>query len=208
MALLDNARQQWENLSDRERKLTTLLGASVGAFLVFLVFLFSTTVIWNIEDENEEIASVLRDIARNDAKLRAQAEAREKAKRRYERLAPPLATFVDAEARAQGLTINSTSDQPEKVANGFKRRNVRVEMNGVTLRPVIQMLSKIDQSEYPVGIERVQIDHFQSGDRYNVKLGVIAYDRQRRASTGDGAAPAAGSAGTSTASRVSGPPAP
>ena len=51
-------------------------------------------------------------------------------------------------------------------------------MPNVGLRPVVKMLTEIVNSRYPVALERLQIEHFRSGDTYNVQFGVVAYQRE------------------------------
>ena len=39
------------------------------------------------------------------------------------------------------------------------------------------MLTSIENSRLPVALERLQIEHYRSGDAYNVQVGLIAYQR-------------------------------
>jgi hypothetical protein len=41
------------------------------------------------------------------------------------------------------------------------------------------------ESGHPVAIEQIQIDHFQPGDQYNVRLGILTYDRLSTAPSGE-----------------------
>jgi hypothetical protein len=50
---------------------------------------------------------------------------------------------------------------------------------------VISLLSSIVESGHPVAIEQIQIDHFQPGDQYNVRLGILTYDRLSTAPSGE-----------------------
>ena len=177
----DGLRRAWENLNERERRLVSLLGAVLAALVVFLVVYGSTTAIEDAEAESDQIETVLNDIARAKNRLRARETERRSAARRYETPAPPLGSFLESQARTAGLTVREVNDQPEKVSGGFRRRNVRATIPGVGLRPTVDLMANIVQSPYPVAIERIQIEHFQAGDRYNVQLGVLAYDRQGRA---------------------------
>lgn len=177
----EGLRRSWDNLNERERRLVSLLGAVFGALIVFLVVYGSTAAIEDAEEESDQIESVLNDIARAKGRLRAREAERRSAAQRYETPAPPLGSFLESQARTAGLTVREVNDQPEKVNGGFRRRNVRATIPGVGLRPTVDLMANIVQSPYPVAIERIQIEHFQAGDRYNVQLGVLAYDRQSRA---------------------------
>lgn len=172
----DSVRRFYDNLNERERKLVGLLGGVLAAFLVFLPLYLMSSSISELEDDNREMTSVLRDISRARPALRKR-QARRKARRElYDNRTPQLGTFVESKAREQGLTIREVDDQPEKVIDNYKRRHTRVTLPDVGLKPVIEMMAAIENSRYPVAIERIHVEHFHSGDEYNVQLGVVAYD--------------------------------
>ncbi len=181
LSIFDSLRSAFDNLNDRERKLVGVLGAVLGALLVFLPIFLSASAIADVEDENAEIREILRSISNNRAEIAEQRAQREAAERRYDNPAPPLGSFLEAKAREAGYDRPlEVTDQPERVANGFTRRHVRADLPGVDLRTVVNMMTEIENSPYPVAIELVQIEHFQAGDRYNVEVGVIAFDKERR----------------------------
>ncbi len=100
---------------------------------------------------------------------------------------------MEAKAKEQGLTLQEVTDQPSKTNGKYTRRSVTVSLPQVALTPVIQLLSSIVESPYPVAIDHIQIDHFQPGDQFNVKLGVLTFDKQGAGSGGKtSAAPGSG----------------
>lgn len=175
--LLEALRQRWEHMTERERRLVSILGVTVLVMLVLGPVTFVMLSISDIQEENAAISGVLRDIARERPRI-AQREAATRAQeRRYATAAPPLGSFLEERARDVQLTLREVTDQPEQIQSGFRRRTVRAQLPGVNLRPVVDLMTSIDQSVYPVALERIHIEHFQSGDRYNVQLGVLAYDK-------------------------------
>jgi hypothetical protein len=58
------------------------------------------------------------------------------------------------------------------------RRHVRAELPGVGLKTAIDMITAVENSRYPLAVESLRIEHFGTGDRYNVQLGVITFDRK------------------------------
>lgn len=177
--LVERVQGALHSLNDRERRLLTALGAVFVAVLVLLPLYLVTSSIADIEAENAEIVSVLRDIRRAQGTLAQREAEREAAAARYARPAPPLGSFIEARASEQQLTLREVTDQPEKVIGEYRRRNVRATMPGVGLRPVVKMLTAIENSPFPVALERIQIEHFRPGDSYNVTIGVIAFDREQ-----------------------------
>jgi hypothetical protein len=174
----DSMRTAYENLNDREKRLVTLLGAVLGAMLVFLPLWLVTSAIADVEEENAEIRSVLRDLSRSGPEIARREAEREAAERRYDTPAPPLGSFFEGQARNAGYDRSpEVNDQPEKVEGGFTRRHVRASLQNVGLRTTVQTLVAIENSRHPVAIESLELQHYQNGDRFNVNVGVIAFDR-------------------------------
>ena len=46
---------------------------------------------------------------------------------------------------------------------------------------MMNLLSGIVASNYPVAIQQVQIEHYQPGDKYHFSLGVVTFDRKAEA---------------------------
>jgi hypothetical protein len=186
LGIFDSARSAFDNLNARERKLVGLLGAIAATMIIFLPLFMIASAISDIEDENTEIRSVLRDISRAETEIAALRAEREAAERRYDTPAPPLGSFLEAKSRGAGYDRPlEVTDQPERVAGGYTRRHVRASLPGVGLRTAIDMLAEMKNSPYPVAVELLQIEHFQAGDRYNVEVGVIAFDRATQRRSGD-----------------------
>lgn len=177
MAGLDSIRQQLSELNERERKLLTILGAVFVAILVVLPLYLISSSISDIETENQALADVLAEIQDARTELAQRDAEREAAMARYGTPTPPLGSFVENEANQQDLRLREVTDQPEQVFGEFRRRAVRASMPNVELRPVIKMVTSIENSRYPVAINRLQIENYRRGDNYNVELGVLTFDR-------------------------------
>jgi len=176
--LTDGARRAYENLNERERQLVTALGGVLAVLIVGVPFYLLTTSVSNLEDENQEVRVVLRELGRARGRLEGREAAREAAARRYHTPAPPLGSFLEAKAGLQELTLREVTDQPEKVIGDFRRRELRATLPNVGLRAVVRMLTDIENSPFPVAVNRLQFEHFRSGDQYNVKVGLIAYQTE------------------------------
>ncbi len=177
MSLSDRIQGALSGLNDRERKLLLLLGGIFVTFVVFLPAWFLVSAMGDMEEENSEIAELLTDIADARPQLAEREAERQASLARYRTAAPPLGSFIEAEAREQELSLREVTEQPEQELGEFRRRNTRATMPNVGLRPVVKMLTSIVNSRYPVALERLQVEHFRSGDTYNVQLGVVAYER-------------------------------
>ena len=175
---LDNVRSWAARLSDRERRLLVLMAAVFVVMVIVLPIYVGVSSISDIEAENEEIAQLLQDIRRSEPRLqRRKAEARA-IERLYNRKAPSLGGFLEERALEYGVTGLGVTDQPKLDMGGYSRRSVRVSLPVVELRPLIEMLADIENSSYPVAIERIQMTGGRMRTGYTVKLAVNAYDRE------------------------------
>ena len=205
-SLLEGLQTYWENLSDRERRLLGILGAVAAALLVLLPVYLLSTSISDLEEDNARITSALRRISHSRGRLRAQQAQRMAAQARYARRAPSLGSFLEAKAgELSGLTISDVQHEPEREQGPFRIRHTRARVQNTDLRNAVLLLESIENSRYPIAIERLHVDHHQSGDRYNVQLGVLAFDREG-AEDVDAAVPRGGGGGDDDGR--AGPPAP
>ncbi|UJR83551.1 type II secretion system protein M [Sandaracinus amylolyticus] len=187
-------RAQWEALTDREKRLVRILGAVGAASVIMLPVYLLSSAIGELEEQNEQIASVLSDIDRAEDRLAQREAERNAAEARYAQRAPELGTFLEGRSSAREMQIASVTNQPEVQEGRFRKRHVRASFPGTTLRQAVRLMTDLESAPYPIAIERVHIDHFQEGDHYNLELGVITFDRSggdRDAGAGGGDRPTA-----------------
>lgn len=181
-SLIDRVRASWYNLNERERRMLSMLGGVVLVLMLLLPPLMLSLSNSDLQTENEELRAVLEDLSKQRGKLMKLAQERKNAEQRYLNKTPPLGSFLEAEAKKQGLTLQEVTDQPEKTVGHYQRRSVTVSLPQTGLTPVIQLMSGIVQSGHPIAIQEIQLDHYQPGDLYNVKLGILTYDKASAAS--------------------------
>lgn len=176
---LEPARNAWQNLTDRERRLASILAGVFGVLIVIVPLVLAIQSSSAIAEENEQIEAVLADIDRSRDILKERTQARQAAQMRYAKRAPDLSAFLEEQGQLVGLTVARTQPQPDAEIGGFLRRSVRVDLPNVPLRPSIELMTAVENSQYPVAIEEIQISHPQLGeDRFNLRLSVVAFDRQ------------------------------
>jgi type II secretory pathway component PulM len=183
--LIDRLRASWYNLNERERRMLSMLGGVVLVLLLLLPPLMLSLSNNELQTENDELRTVLDQLSKQRGRLMQLAQERKSAEARYLNKTPPLGSFMEAEAKKQGLTLQEVTDQPEKTVGRYQRRSVSVSLPQTGLTPVIQLLSSIVQSGHPVAVQEIQLDHYQPGDQYNVKLGILTYDKLSSAGEDD-----------------------
>lgn len=175
--IIERLRAAWEQLSDRERRMLAVLGGVAALILLVLPPVVLALDNAEIETQNAELRSVLERLSIQHDRLQRLAQERRASEVRYKNKTPPLGSFLEAEAKKQGLTLQEVTEKPPKSSTQYLRRSVTASLAQVGLTPVINLLSSIVESPYPVAIDHIQIDHFQPGDQYNVKLGVLTFDK-------------------------------
>ncbi len=177
--LIEPARRSWQNLSDRERRLALILGGVFAVLLIGIPLILAIQASSALADENEQIQSILDQISRSKEKLQERAQARLAAQQRYAQRAPDLSAFVEEQGQQVGLTVARTQPQPDAEIGSFTRRSVSVDLPNISLRPCMELLTAVENSQYPVTVEAIQISHPQIGeDRFNLRLSVVAFDRK------------------------------
>jgi len=182
------------NMSPREKRLLSLLGA-VAAVLVFLGLPFYFYAeLSETRAKNEEIRKLLRRIDRAGPLLVERRGEREARALRFNKPAPPLATFIEKQAQAYGLDVPEAKDLSELDVGGYKQRTTVVKLRKVGLRPLVKMLEKIERSGHPIAITQLVINAKASQpDIYDVTLAISAYDKPKVSKKpGDGKTPAKG----------------
>jgi Type II secretion system (T2SS), protein M len=183
-SLLDRFRSTWDALNDRERRLFSAMLVVLCGFVLGFPLFWTARENAEIESDNAELRKVLALLAERRPELEQLAEARKSASKRYLRKAGPLGTFLEDEAGKQGLTIKEVNDQPEKTVGAYRRRSVTASINDAGLTGIINLLSAIASSDKPVAVESIQLEHYQPGDTYRVKVGVVAFDRTEPSGSG------------------------
>lgn len=174
----DNLRSWAESLSSRERRLLGAMALVFATLVLVIPMYIGISTIAEVETENDEITRVLQDIQRSEPRLRQQKADLKAVETLYNRKAPSLGGFLEERAQQYGVTGLGITDQPKLDLGDYSQRSVRVSLPVVEIRPLIEMLADIENSSYPVSIERIQMTGGRMRTGYSVKLAINAYDRE------------------------------
>lgn len=179
-SIVDMIRSMWENLNERERKLVAILSGVLLVLGIMVPLVIVTISFGEAADRNELLLETLRDLERDRSKFVKRIADRKKAELRYASVTPSLAGLIEEKARSLGIQIRGDiTEQPEKKEGRWRRRGVRVRLPNVGLRPWVQLLSALESTSYPVAIDLLKVEHFQTGDQYDVEIGLVAFDKQK-----------------------------
>lgn len=179
--------QTWAGFNEREKRLVSVLGIVAALLVVLLPVYLLSSAIGALEEDNDAIELVLRDIGRAGPRLAQREAEAAAAEARYDVRAPALGSFVEAQCAEHEVAIQSVTNQPEVQEGRFRRRHVRAQLPGAGLRAAIHLLTSIEGATYPIALERIHVEHFNAGeDRFNFEIGVITYDRTTAAGAASG----------------------
>ena len=176
--LFEGPANAWAGLNERERRWVGLLGLVTALFITVLPLYLLGSSIARTESQNDEIRSLLADIGEVRPVLEERRQAREAARARYDRAPPALRAFVTELASRSELELRDVTPQPEKVADGFTRRHLRASVRGQGLQSIVQLMAEIDNTDYPIATTRLKLEHPRAGDRYNLSIDVMSYERE------------------------------
>jgi general secretion pathway protein M len=129
---------------------------------------------------NDEVRQLIQSINDNRVQVTERKAKHDALLARYAKQAPALGGFIEEAAKANGLASPESQDRPE-VPHGkrYTERVTVVKLHKVGMLALSKTLEKIEQSNYPVAVTRLNIKP-RSGepDSYEVELGVSAFDRK------------------------------
>jgi general secretion pathway protein M len=176
MRWIDGIREYWEKLSERERRMLGLTGGVLAAMIIFVAVWTTSSALADVQFERDEIRRVLTDIDIASEALAKRLAEREAVKQRYQNKTPALAAYVESKAKDQGLEVRQVLEEPRKEVTGYRKQGARVTFQGASLRPIVRLLTSIEEDHLPVAVERLQIQHYSAGDNYKVDIGVVGFE--------------------------------
>lgn len=183
---IDRVVDYWENLTERERLLLVSFGGLVATLLVLIPFVILMLDTRAAAAESDAIMEVVDEITRSKEKLVEKVAERKALERRYAVKAPDLGAFVEDNGRQVGLSVDRTTTEPTATVGKYERRSVRVDLPNVELAPAIRLMGKVQSSRHPVVVNKIEIDHSHMGEnKFTVRMGVVAFDKEDDARTRD-----------------------
>jgi general secretion pathway protein M len=177
-----NLRERLAQLDDRERRLLGLLVVVFVGVVVLLVPAGTAAVLASQRGGNEALQEAITAIQDNRALIQRRETEKQALDRRYERQAPPLASFLANLASQTSVEIPETQDRAN-VPHGsrYEERSTRIVLRKVSMLPLAKFMERIIQSEYPVSITRLNIrKRGTEPDSYDVQMIVSAFDRKAK----------------------------
>jgi general secretion pathway protein M len=184
--LLDRMRALWADgqawlaaATPRERRLLLLAGSGVFLFVVLIAWAGFSSAIRGAEATLDDKRSDFEKISRLAAGYGAQEQERQLLEARLRQSPPALMSFVDTQARNDGVEVGGMSDRGV-VAGGQDGRpremSVEVNLGKVPLDKLIKLLTDIEHSPGVVRVRRLRLRKaYDNKDMLDVSLSVSAW---------------------------------
>jgi general secretion pathway protein M len=169
-------------LDDRERRLLGLLVVVFVGFVVLLVPAGTAALLASQRGDNQALREALAAIDDSRVLIEQRDAERQALDERYEKQAPPLASFLANLAKEVGVEIPETQDRAN-VPHGtrYDERSTRIVLRKVSMLPLARFMERIVQSGYPVSLTRLNIrKRGTEPDSFDVQMIVSAFDRKAK----------------------------
>lgn len=188
-AITDKARDFWDRISPRERRLVVIAAIAAPITLAVWLGLSIRTGLESMEHRNEKSRRALTVLS----DLRARGETgRPKgddvvAMMGTEPLSLP--TYLDNAAKKASFTLKSTSPHPAVTRNGFVTNSVSVTLDDLSIDQLKTFLTEVEQGSKVVAVTHIDLRRdFRDKAKLDVNLEVSTYSKEPPAKTeGSGA---------------------
>lgn len=167
-------------MEPRERSLLAGLGIAVGLIVFLLLPAYVYQTVSASRDQNQEIRDYIEKVRDGRAKIDKKKAERDASNLRYSRAMPPFASFLEDAAQANNLVIEESQTRPD-VPHGkkYSEHITSLKFKKVGMLGIVKMFEKIEQSNFPVAITRLNIKPKGSEpDQFDVEVHVSHYEKK------------------------------
>ncbi len=169
------------NLNPREQRLVTLLGAILGFLIIVALPAFLEYLVITRRSDNEQVRDAIQQIQTARTQLRERQSRRDSVVLRYASKAPPLAGFLEGQARAQKLEVSDSQDRPQvPVGKRYTERTTIIHLKKAGMYSIAKFLEGLEAKGHALRVDRLNLrKRTAEPDSYDVEVGVSAWDRSQ-----------------------------
>jgi hypothetical protein len=192
MSVSDSARDFWDRISPRERRLVIVAAVAAPIIIALWLGLSIRDGLVDMETRNENTRKALRVL---DG-MRADGTTQQKGDDVVSMMGTDplsLPTYLDTAAKAAGFTLKTTSPHPAQTRNGFVTNSVSVTLEDLTIDQLKTFLSTVETNSKVVMVTHIDLRRdFRDKAKLDVNLEISTYSKEPPAK-GEGGGSAAGS---------------
>jgi hypothetical protein len=186
MAVADRARDFWDRISPRERKLVVLLAIAAPITLAIWFGLSIKDGLVEREEHNDNMRRALAIVA----DLKARGPATKPEDDPLKDIGPePLSldTYLDNAAKKAGFTIKGTSPHTPVSRNGFVTTSVSLNIDDLEIDKLKTFLQEVETASKAVAITSLEtVRDRRDRTKLDAKLIVSTYSREKTDANNDG----------------------
>ncbi len=180
---MDRLRERWERITPREQKLVMLLGATaVGIVLALIGFAINDGLrareVKN--DQTRRALALLRDVRAAGAQRNLDTPQVKIPDEPVE-----LESYLEEIGKEVGVAIPGYSPRPKATKGKFTEVSTRIEIRGITILELKDLLEKIETKSKVVVVTNLHIKrHFREEDKLDTEMVVSTYYREGKTEGG------------------------
>jgi hypothetical protein len=186
MAVADHAREFWDRISPRERKLVVILAIATPITLAIWLGLSIKDGLDDRSDHNDKMRRALAVIA--DLKQRGPLTSPQDDPLKDIGTEPlSLDTYLDNAAKKAGFPIKATTPHTPVTRNGFVTTSVSLNLDDLEIDKVRTFLQEVETASKAVAITTLEtMRDRRDRTKLDVKLVVSTYSREKTEGSGGG----------------------
>lgn len=185
-AISDKARDFWDRISPRERRLVVIAGIAVPVTLAIWLGLSIRDGLVDMEKRNHQTRKAL-DVLQS---LRARGETHQRGDDVLDTMgSEPLSlpTYLDNAAKKANFTLKSTSPQQPEKRDGFVTNSVNCSLDDLTIDQLKTFLMEVEMGSKYVAVTHIDLRRdFRDKTKLDVNLEVSTYSKEPKATEGGG----------------------
>lgn len=185
-ALTDKARDFWDRISPRERRLVLIAAIALPVTLAIWLGLAIRDGLVDMEARNQTTRKALNVLS----DLRAKGETHAKVDDAVAMMGTEplsLATYLDNAAKKATFTLKSTTPHPPDKRDGFVTNSVSCTLDDLTIEQLKTFLMEVEMGSKVVAVTHIDLRRdFRDKEKLDVNLEVSTYSKEPPASAEGG----------------------
>lgn len=177
-AITDKARDFWDRISPRERRLVLLAGIAAPITIAIWLGMSIRDGLVDMETRNVKTRKALSVLA----DLRARGETTVKVDDAVAMMGTEplsLPTYLDNAAKKAQFTLKSTTPHPAVTRNGFVTNSVSCTLDDLSIEQLKTFLMEVEMGSRVVAITHIDLRRdFRNKEKLDVNLEVSTYSKE------------------------------
>jgi hypothetical protein len=183
-AITDKARDFWDRISPRERRLVVILGIAAPITIAIWLGLSIRDGLVDMEHRNDRTRKALNVLT--DLRSRGETGGPKSddavAMMGTEPLSLP--TYLDNAAKKAQFTLKSTTPHPAVTRNGFVTNSVSCSLDDLSIEQLKTFLMEVEMGSKVVAVTHIDLRRdFRSKEKLDVNLEISTYSKEPPAKT-------------------------